>query len=76
MNSLILCEGATDAILLSYFLEKVSGWTYSAKAPDGLNIRSPGGNEKVFSLIDEVIKSVPWESYESLRACFKPLESI
>ena len=47
MNSLILCEGATDAILLSYFLEKVSGWTYSAKAPDGLNIRSPGGNESV-----------------------------
>ena len=47
MNSLILCEGATDAILLSYFLGKVSGWTYSAKAPAGLNIRSAGGNESI-----------------------------
>ena len=47
MNSLILCEGATDAILLSYYMEKVSGWTYSAKAPAGLNIRSSGGNDSV-----------------------------
>ena len=47
MNSLILCEGATDAILLSYYLKKVSGWTYTAKAPDGLNIRSTRGNESV-----------------------------
>jgi len=47
VNSLILCEGATDAILLSYYLKKVSGWTYTAKAPDGLNIRSTRGNESV-----------------------------
>lgn len=47
MNSLILCEGATDAILLSYYMEKVSGWTYSAKDPAGLNIRSSGGNDSV-----------------------------
>jgi len=47
VNSLILCEGATDAILLSYYLKKVSGWTYTAKAPDGLNIRSTRGNERV-----------------------------
>ena len=32
--------------------------------------------EKVFSLINEVIKSVPWEIYETLRECFKPLETI
>ncbi len=27
MNKLILCEGKTDAILLSYYLEKTCGWT-------------------------------------------------
>lgn len=47
MNSLILCEGPTDAILLSYYLGKISGWTHSPKAPDGLNIRSTDGNESV-----------------------------
>lgn len=39
MNSLILCEGATDAILLSYYLSRVSGWQYTKKAPHGMNIR-------------------------------------
>lgn len=39
MNKLILCEGETDAILLSYYLEKTAGWYYSKKAPDGLKIR-------------------------------------
>lgn len=33
MNSVILCEGPTDAILLSYYMEKVYGWSYSKKAP-------------------------------------------
>jgi len=47
VNSLILCEGATDAILLSYYLKKVSAWAYTAKAPSGLNIRRSGGNESV-----------------------------
>lgn len=28
MNKLILCEGKTDAILLSYFLERTCGWTH------------------------------------------------
>lgn len=28
MSKLILCEGKTDAILLSYYLEKVCGWTH------------------------------------------------
>ncbi len=40
MNKLILCEGKTDAILLSYYLEKVSGWKYSSKSPKGLNIKA------------------------------------
>jgi len=26
MNKLILCEGKTDAILLSYYLGKTAGW--------------------------------------------------
>lgn len=33
MNSIILCEGRTDAILLSYYLGKVYGWSYSKKCP-------------------------------------------
>lgn len=28
MNNILLCEGATDAILLSYYLEAVFGWMY------------------------------------------------
>jgi len=28
MNKLILCEGKTDAILLSYYLERTCGWTH------------------------------------------------
>ncbi len=32
MKRIILCEGRTDAILLSYFLEKRFGWSYFAPA--------------------------------------------
>ncbi len=39
MNSVILCEGGTDAILLSYYLNKVSGWEFSRKAPENLDIK-------------------------------------
>lgn len=28
MKSLILCEGKTDAILLSYYLQRTCGWQY------------------------------------------------
>lgn len=38
MNNLILCEGKTDAILLSYYLEKTCGWKHK-KAPKGLDIK-------------------------------------
>ena len=34
MNSLILCEGSTDAIFLSYYLNKVYGWEYCRNAPN------------------------------------------
>lgn len=38
MNKLILCEGKTDAILLSYYLEKTCGWTHR-NAPKSLAIK-------------------------------------
>lgn len=33
MNSIILCEGPSDAILLSYYLSKVFGWSYTRNSP-------------------------------------------
>lgn len=39
MNKLILCEGKTDAVLLSYYLEKTCGWTHR-NAPKNLNIKT------------------------------------
>ena len=45
MNKLILCEGATDAYLLSYYLEKVSGWIYAKKGPYNLDIKPTNGTE-------------------------------
>lgn len=46
MNKLILCEGVTDAILLSYYLEKVAGWVFG-KGPKNLSIKTNEGNESV-----------------------------
>lgn len=40
MNKLILCEGATDAILLSYYLNRMVGWTHTKKAPPHLDIKT------------------------------------
>ena len=40
MNKVILCEGETDAILLSYYLGKVAGWKYNRKGPENLNIQA------------------------------------
>lgn len=37
MNRVLLCEGVTDAILLSYYLEKVPGWKY-CKGPKNLGL--------------------------------------
>lgn len=33
MNKLILCEGKTDAILLSYYLSHVQNWMPYKKGP-------------------------------------------
>ena len=38
MNRLILCEGKTDAILLSYYLGKTCGWEFCKNAPKGAKI--------------------------------------
>ena len=47
MNKLILCEGATDAILLSYYLEKTAGWVFCRKPPKTLQIKEDGIEESV-----------------------------
>ena len=43
MNKLILCEGKTDAILLSYYLDRTQGWTPCRRSPKGLNIQAGEG---------------------------------
>lgn len=47
MNKLILCEGKTDAILLSYYLGKTVGWKFVKKGPSGLDIQQPDDNESI-----------------------------
>lgn len=47
MNKLILCEGETDAILLSYYLGKIAGWKYCEKAPKNIDIKKHNDNESV-----------------------------
>ena len=49
MNKLILCKGATDAILLSYYLEKTAGWTFCRKPPKDLQIKEDGIEERLNS---------------------------
>ena len=38
MNILLLCEGETDAILISYFLSQKTGWHFIADRP-GMNLK-------------------------------------
>ncbi len=47
MNKLILCEGETDAVLLSYYLEQAAEWKYCKKAPEGLKIKANAKNQSV-----------------------------
>ena len=37
MTRIIMCEGETDLILISYYLEKVKGWVYTG-TPKGLTV--------------------------------------
>ncbi len=46
MTRIILCEGETDLILISYYLEKVKGWKYT-KTPKGLTIKFTEQENKV-----------------------------
>ena len=46
MNRVILCEGKTDAILLSYYLGKICGWKHTSP-PEGLAIKARNKNENV-----------------------------
>lgn len=47
MNKIILCEGATDAILLSYYLEKTAGWEFCHKPPRDLQIKEDRIEESI-----------------------------
>ena len=49
MNKIILCEGQTDAILLSYYLGKVSGWEFCRKPPKNIAIK-----EDTFADYDDI----------------------
>lgn len=40
MKSIIMCEGKTDAILLSYFLVKTYGWQFTKKIKFNLKLQS------------------------------------
>ena len=44
MKKMILCEGQTDAILLSYYLGKVSGWEFCRKPPKNATCIDNGFN--------------------------------
>ena len=46
MNRVILCEGKTDAILLSYYLGRICGWKHTSP-PQGLAIKARNKNENV-----------------------------
>jgi hypothetical protein len=47
MNKIILCEGETDAILLSYFLGKVAGWQFCKKPPVNIAIKADAFEQSV-----------------------------
>lgn len=47
MNRLILCEGKSDAILLSYYLGKVCGWQFTKKIPKDLAIKASSPEDSV-----------------------------
>lgn len=47
MISAILCEGKTDAILISYYLEKVRGWHHVKKQYEGPVIQQTQDNESI-----------------------------
>ena len=57
MNKIILCEGETDAILLSYYLGKLAGWKFCKKAPASIAIKpdTPTQSAKLDCLREHVV---------------------
>ncbi len=57
MNKLILCEGETDAILLSYYLGRTCGWRYVKNSPAGVKFRQtrPVGSRSTGTSETEII---------------------
>ncbi len=47
MNKIILCEGETDAILLSYYLGKTAGWSFCKKAPRNIAIKADAFEQSI-----------------------------
>lgn len=47
MNKIILCEGMTDAILLSYYLGKTAGWNHCKKPPSNIMIKEERFEESI-----------------------------
>lgn len=47
MNKVILCEGTTDAILLSYYMERCAGWSFCKKPPKDLQMKEDGIEQSV-----------------------------
>lgn len=47
MNKLILCEGTTDAIFLSYYLDKKVGWKYCNRPPKEIMIKENSIEESI-----------------------------
>lgn len=47
MNTVIICEGESDAIVLSYYLEHQNGWHFSKTGPIGLTKITKNTTEKM-----------------------------
>lgn len=65
MNKIILCEGETDAILLSYYLDKVAGWKFCKKVPSEVAIKTDAYDME--QGIDALLVVIPTEHQGALE---------
>lgn len=56
MNSIILCEGRTDAVLVGKYLEANKQWKYSRKDKQGLTLNKEDNNQ----IIDKYQRNEDW----------------
>jgi hypothetical protein len=56
MNSIILCEGRTDAVLIGKYLEANKQWKYSRKDKQGLALNKEDNNQ----IIDKYQRNEDW----------------